>query len=375
MWGAGDFGSISAVAGLALVALGLPYIAARGSIRATPVSLHISAAFVAWSWLSLLWSLDPITTFNRAATYIELLGVSWILWQLIRSRRDVHHLVAAVVFGAFVAAAGTYIAYLRSELYLEEGRYSATGFDPNDLGVTLAIGLPLAAYLSTQLTGPARWLGISYYPFAVGGAILTGSRGAFLATFTGIATTSFYFRSLRVRNRVLVAATAMAAGILLWDLAPRATLERLWTIRDELRGGSFTHRKDIWRAGLHLLEENPAGGVGAGAFAFAVEPLFGNRAVAHNTFLGVAAEVGLIGAGLFFAPFGILVSKCRTAPVAWRIMIASMFMTWSVGVFSLTWDYRKLTWLLLTIAVCGTGAKWSGAKRSADSSESSSAGL
>jgi O-antigen ligase len=71
--------------------------------------------------------------------------------------------------------------------------------------------------------------------------------------------------------------------------------------------------------------------------------------VAHNTFLSVLVELGIVGALLLG---GLLVSAFRSAlrmPSLERCLWVALLLTWSVGVSSLTWEYRKPTWFLFGI--------------------------
>ena len=80
----------------------------------------------------------------------------------------------------------------------------------------------------------------------------------------------------------------------------------------ELEGG--TGRTDIWTVGWRMVEDRPLVGVGAGNFPVAsihylLEPgalmrtdfIVDNPKVAHNTYLNVLAELGVVGFILFLA--------------------------------------------------------------------------
>src|SRR5439155_640108 len=65
------------------------------------------------------------------------------------------------------------------------GRFAALNQDPNDLGLTFALGLPMAWYVSLSQARGA-WLWCLYLPLAITAILLTGSRGAVLTGLVGL---------------------------------------------------------------------------------------------------------------------------------------------------------------------------------------------
>ena len=61
-------------------------------------------------------------------------------------------MLEAYLGGAVVSAAATIVRYsLNQQTYWR--RYAAPGFEPNDLGLTLALAIPMALYLALRRTG------------------------------------------------------------------------------------------------------------------------------------------------------------------------------------------------------------------------------
>ena len=73
--------------------------------------------------------------------------------------------------------------------------------------------------------------------------------------------------------------------------------------------------------------------------------------VAHNTYLSVLVEVGLVGFSLF-ALMLIIVGVQAVRQPRWesRLWLATL-LTWALGAFSLTWENRKQTWLVLGLII------------------------
>jgi O-antigen ligase len=101
-----------------------------------------------------------------------------------------------------------------------------------------------------------------------------------------------------------------------------------------------------------VFREKPLLGVGAGAFAAAVEPVVGARA-SHNVFLAVLVEQGIVG----FLTFAALLLACAWrishAPAQQRRFWTIIAITWLIGALSLSWQSAKITWLLISLLSTG----------------------
>jgi O-antigen ligase len=76
--------------------------------------------------------------------------------------------------------------------------------------------------------------------------------------------------------------------------------------------------------------------------------------VAHNSFLSVAVELGVIGGLLFVGILGMAAVQAWSQPTRDARFWLTMLLVWSIGASSLTWEYRKPTWLF--IGLCAVSA-------------------
>ena len=139
-------------------------------------------------------------------------------------------------------------------------------------------------------------------------------------------------------------------------LAPHSSRQRLATLLAEDTTGNLHSRKQIWKSGLRvLLFERPLIGVGAGAYPEAVRPRLGTPAiaghqyVAHNTYLSVLVESGLIGFGLFALTILVLAAFVWMMPSTERALCSVMLLVCGVGVTTLTWEHRKPVWFIAAL--------------------------
>mgnify|MGYP001591776595 CR=1 FL=1 len=139
------------------------------------------------------------------------------------------------------------------------------------------------------------------------------------------------------------------------QFAPAPARNRLATISSELTRGTLHNRTLIWKAGLKVLKSRPVVGVGVGAYPEAVRPALGtpgvpgHQYVAHNSFLSVLVEGGLIGFGLYGLLLGTLAVFIWTMRATERALWSVVLAVWVVGVSTLTWEHYKPSWLLMAL--------------------------
>jgi len=79
--------------------------------------------------------------------------------------------------------------------------------------------------------------------------------------------------------------------------------------------------------------------------------------LAHNTFLSVLTEVGLLGFILFMCVLAVTIHQSIKQEKNYAFLWIAILTIWSIGVFTLTWEYRKATWLILTLIIVGANIK------------------
>jgi len=320
-------------------------------------------SLVAWSALSIFWTLDWDSTVTRVGTYSQLLIVVWLIWELAVTEERVVGLLQAYVFGALVASIGTIYNFMTrvtaaqlastipGKVVWETYRYSFAYFNEDDLGLVLALSIPMVFYLLVSRKGSLLKL-LCWLELAAGVAaiLLTGSRGGVVAAIAGLAMFPLVVFRLPWRHRVV--ALVVCFGLIACGtyLIPQSSWIRISQFGSELSEGTLTHRTVIWAAGLGVFRDHPLLGVGAGAYALAILRAVDVPYVAHNTFLSVLVELGVIGALLLFALLASILYSALQARYLERCLWITLLLTWTVGVSALTWEYRKPTWLLFGLA-------------------------
>ncbi len=186
------------------------------------------------------------------------------------------------------------------------GRFEVMGgvFDPNDTAYVLLGLFPLCMYFVQFDAGLVkRLVAIVAICGAVATILLTGSRGGIVA-FGVVLLMLLVRRTIGVgigRKMLLVLSLA-----LIWFLMEdKINIERYMTLSDLSSDYNLTSqggRMQLWQEALNLSLQHPLTGVGVDCFAFAndvARRLAGESHLrweaVHNSYLQVAAEVGLIG--------------------------------------------------------------------------------
>ena len=101
-------------------------------------------------------------------------------------------------------------------------------------------------------------------------------------------------------------------------------------------------------------------GVGSATYGIATEPLLGRNLAAHNTFVSVLVETGIVGFALFALLLATLILVALQLPEALRMMWLTVLLVWCVGVLSLTYEAKKSTWCLFGLLIASGGVVYSG---------------
>lgn len=352
-------GTISRLIGAVLLPVGLLAVLARRWVRHPSVPHWCMIAFVSWIALSYFWTVSHTATSERMFTEVQLLFVVLLIWQFCTSENGALSLTKAYVYGTLVSCGET-IYRFASHQYTYYGRFSAVGFDPNDLSLTLALSIPLSYYLFVRYRGLAGCAWLLQIAAVIISCLLTASRMGALVMVIALSIVVFTRKSVGAPRRAALALTLGLAILGAASYVPASSWKRLSTIGKEVRTGTLNSRTEIWAGGLESVRNKPFLGVGAGAFADAVEPLISyfdqeHAYVAHNTFLSVLAELGVFGFLLFLILLAaLLVTTLNMEPLTRKTYLVA-FAVWAAGVMTLTWEHRKPTWILFALIIQNAG--------------------
>lgn len=346
-------GTVSRLMGI--VALGFALLAAvmSGRVR-RPQVMHVAALlFVIWAGWGVYRAADQIRSISKFGTYCQLLLVLWMIWELAPNFRRQIGLLFAYVAGAYVSAINTILDY--RSLGASSRRFTAEGFDPNDLGMTLVLALPMAWYLGMTSRHPVlRWACRGYLPVGLLAIGLTGSRGALVASIAALLIVPFTMTRLSPGKLIVAIVLLLGSGALVVTYIPEKVVQRLGSTTTEVEEGTLNGRLRIWKAGLEVLKEQPWIGQGTSGFNWAVSRRIGlgrdgQGRPAHNAYLNVLVEQGIIGFALYMLMFFAVLAKVLKLPSMERRFALVLLATAGVTMMPLNWDDRKPVWIILAL--------------------------
>lgn len=306
--------------------------------------------YVAWVMLSYTWSAMPVPYETTQAvssdqalkSNLYVLVISLLLFQLVITVQDINKLYIALVLGS------CWLVYLMVKDYqvtTTTVRHHIKQFDANEVSVKLAMVMPLAIYLLTHVK-PWWWrlLGAAYLPAAAFTILITGSRTGAVVMVVGLA--GFLPAILRSgllgkAASVLVMVVALIAAA---NVIPQKTIERIFSTGKEIASGTLNERSVIWANAYEEWEESPIYGHGLGSFRRIINP-YNVDYTAHNSFVAITAEQGIVGVVLYLTVIGIALSLAWRLPGDERWLLLLMLLVVVIGQMSLTLQDRMYVWL------------------------------
>jgi O-antigen ligase len=342
-------GAISRLTGMVALAMTVLAALVTGRFRRWQ-AFHIAALlFVIWSGLCVVIFGVPVIP-KKFWTYVQLFLVLWMTWELATTRKRQFGLLMAYVLGAYVSAFGTIMVFRQ---HASARRFAMEGFDANDLAGILALSIPMAWYLGMTYRQPiVRLLCRGYLPVGIVAIGLTGSRGGMVATIIALMIVPFTMTRLTPGRLVAALAILMISGGLAVTFVPKTVVSRLATTSSDVEEGRLGGRLKIWVAGARAFSQRPLMGYGTSGFKSAVKPYLPTvPQVAHNSYLSVLVENGIIGFGLFaWMLFAVFRTVLRMPPLDRRFSLV-LFATQCVVILPLTWEATKPLWFVLASLV------------------------
>lgn len=338
-----DLASIRVLILLLFSAWILFLLARKGGKIATIFARHyfVLAIFLFWSAVSLFWALNLEWGLRKIAVFASIFPLYFLVRSVAAEKEQVKKIISFLVAGASVVSVIALIQFFsqffagldssaqfwaRNVAFLFYGRsltgavlansswfvnvggrtyFRAISFfpDPHMLAFYLEMILPLALAMFFADFRPQRLVPVFLMLFAL---FLTFSRGGYLGFVASAALmlVAAYFFIARneaikpfLKNRlkpVLFVFLSLFVVIAVFYFSPTGTR---FKASFSLSEGSNVQRIQTWRQAFVVIKSAPFAGVGLGSYGLAVNSEAGYRdpTYAHNAYLDVWAELGVIG--------------------------------------------------------------------------------
>ena len=326
----------------------------------------LAVLFLSWNILSAGWAESPHTALSGSGRYAMNLALLPIVFTGVRTLRQLRWVIIAFVAGALLCV--LYGALAGADDPGTSRLAGALG-DANETAMALVAAATLAVALvpGTRRRSLARAGCIAAAVAGLAGLVATGSRGGLIAL--GVTAIAAVVLADRWRGRVLAVSLAAAAVGVVWfvALSPAGT-------REHVLSNDTSGRTTLWLMAERAIAAAPLTGLGndnfqSDAAQFLVRPGATSAAgyvittpkVAHNVYLEIWSDLGIVGLTLFLAlvatalrsavrAAGLLRRAGRTADelLARGLIVAIVGML--AADFFISDIYSKQLWLL--VALC-----------------------
>jgi O-antigen ligase len=229
-------------------------------------------------------------SFNPIFTYFTYLSLIFTTISVVNTYERLHNTLLALIAGASLAS-----LYVIREFQASGGTNLRPGYvagDSNYFATCTVLVLPLAVYFLKLKGSQLRWW------FCAGSLVLmlvaftlASSRGGLLGL--GVAMLYMILRSGQSRRGAIAIMVVLAPMLLLSPVSPLSRM--LHPNYGDYIGAQV--RREFWKLALDMVRDHPVMGIGLGNFtaqSFTVSrELAGIKGVACNTFLEIAAELGI----------------------------------------------------------------------------------
>ncbi|MEA2431384.1 MAG: hypothetical protein QOI19_1857, partial [Thermoleophilaceae bacterium] len=275
--------------------------ARKAFISAHPLFFALLVFFLSWAVLSLTWAEDPATGAASVSRYILNAFLFLIVFTAVRERKHVIWLLSAFVIASTLSAAYGLIVPPTPG---SEDRLAGTIGEPNQLAAVLVAGLVISLALAVVIKGqPLARIGLVVAAvLCLVCNFLTLSRAGLIALLVAMLVLPLVAGRWRAVATVFAALTLLS---LVGFFSLVATPDQRARVT-EVNGGSG--RSDIWTVGWRMVQAHPVKGIGVGQFQtsavhYLLAPgtikrsdlIVDRPKVAHNIYLQVFAEMGIVG--------------------------------------------------------------------------------
>ncbi|MFP7365032.1 O-antigen ligase family protein [Corynebacterium callunae] len=291
------------------------------------------------------------------------------------SRLNLHRVILKwySIGAVSIAAIGIFISMLGLSVFKDVLFYSGLRFrgfmnDPNFYSTLACAGIAYFAF-NSSINKIVKWGAISVLAFSV---LLAGSKTGLiiLAVLVLLITLT---KALRSKNfiplGILVILFLLAFPFLssirtyllnltLSNKDRFPQLERISVLLSDdplnALSGDGSTREDSWQHGISIIKESPIFGVGIGTYTDVNKVLNSSHILAHNSYIQIAAESGIILTVVLFTSIGFLLfASVKSGSARFEDQdidtVRVMVMVFLVGSLSLSLNNARMFWVFLGI--------------------------
>jgi len=286
-----------------------------------PPAARWATAFLLWALVTAIFAISHQAASDALIERLKALVIFFVVINALRTPQQLRLYILLILFAFLIyPARGSLQNYVTGNTLFGRAIWNKVYSNPNDLAAItlLMLGLTLAlAAVKAQDRRIRRALS-ALVPVMLLIVLLTQSRGAFIGLLVGFGAPAL----ARIRKMPNIAGPVLVGVCVIALLVPAGAWHRFEgitkltstaTIAQADPEGSALLRLEVLKTGWHIFTDHPLLGVGIGCYNAANEryaPDLGPRD-AHNTYLSLAAELGLPGLLLWLGLVGSVLAQVR----------------------------------------------------------------
>lgn len=349
---------------LTIFSLSLAFLKHRITLKGVREFNLLLIIFGIWAFLSGVIAIDHKYWLQNIEWMLRAFILFYLIYNSFSTKEEVFLIFKVIILSIFISSFSSFFASFgglgisfKNMLPLFLHRFSGSVFDPNYFSMTVVASIPLAITLIIKERYPfLKMLWIFSILFLIFSIILSQSRtGLFSVTVVFLYTVFFLLQ--RKRKEVFFIAVPLVIIIIAIPSVFWYRLFLFWqSVSTNIKADySTVHRFLLLSSAFDVFIKNPIFGVGLGNFEAIAARYTQYPMVCHNTYLEIAANLGLLGLIPFllilYKGFHILKNAIRdpnTSELAWGIR-AGLLGSY-VAILFLSVPFKLDFWILLALS-------------------------
>jgi len=340
------FTRLFGIAGFGLAAIGMLL---DGTHRQYSFFHLFILMFGCWITLSLMWSPLQEKGIDDTITFIQLVFLAFLFTFLLDTKDKKYLAYQSYVLGVFVASliiVYNFINGIESAYY---GRYGIVNYEVDGLAISLAFAIPMAAFLATQYKSKLiKAINVVSIPVSIFAIFLTATRTAAIAAMVALVYWLYTQRKADIKIKVLLFVLIVGSIFGGLAVAPKASVDRIFSSSKSISSGTLNYRTVIWGASIKQWQKTPIVGSGVGGLIYVLNESYVLFSSAHNTFIQVLTEMGIVGLLLYLLILLSIVYYILKSPED-KVFLLFLLLVSLTTQLTMNTLYDKETWFLLTM--------------------------
>jgi O-antigen ligase len=345
--------TLSRLAGLLFFGTCLFY--SKVCFRRPPQALWWFAGYVAVFGLGYFFIpetfVDPLMV--QLQTFIQLLVFCWISSTLLQEEKFARYALLALSIATLLAATGILLGLPGfSDTWGGGDRFTAEGFNPNGFAVIMALGTQILIWFSIGQKRRTMWIRATFMAMSLlplTAMVYTGSRGGITAFLSGVILYALPYCGSKRKMTAILGVVIAVVGVIYTVISDQSTFSRF---ESTYYRGDTAGRDKIFETSIEMISEKPLLGWRP-MFQYELGPRVGKVSRdAHNLYLHLLMEGGLLGAMPYFIGLGLCVRGAWTARVrGLGLLPLVLLVTMMVANMSGVWIAAKAQWFVFTLSL------------------------